>query len=82
MRTPNASRSIKESCLDRMIFFGEDALRNTIREFITHYHIERNHQGLENRLIVPLEMIGTGPAVVKKRERVGGLLTYYYREAA
>jgi putative transposase len=65
-----------------MIFFGEDALRNTIREFITHYHIERNHQGLENRLIVPLEMIATGTAVVKKRERLGGLLNYYYREAA
>ena len=64
-----------------MIFFGEDALRNTIREFITHYHIERNHQGLENRLIVPLKMIGTAVRV-KKRERVGGLLNYYYREAA
>src|SRR5262249_42953428 len=88
-RSPNLNayaerfvRTIKESCLDRMIFFGEDALRNTIREFITHYHMERNHQGLENHLIVPLEMIGTGAAVVKKRERVGGLLNYYYREAA
>jgi putative transposase len=88
-RSPNLNayaerfvRSIKESCLDQMIFFGEDALRNTIREFITHYHMERNHQGLENRLIVPLEMIGTAVAVVKKRERVGGLLNYYYREAA
>ena len=53
-RSPNLNayaerfvRSIKESCLDQMIFFGEDALRNTIREFVTHYHIERNHQGLE-----------------------------------
>jgi putative transposase len=88
-RSPNLNayaerfvRSIKENCLDQMIFFGEDALRNTIREFITHYHIERNHQGLENRLIVPLEMIATGTAVVKKRERLGGLLNYYYREAA
>ncbi len=66
-RSPNLNayaerfvRSIKESCLDQMIFFGEDALRNTIREFVTHYHMERNHQGLENRLIVPPEMIGTG----------------------
>src|SRR5215831_2694401 len=41
------------------------------REFITHYHMERNHQGLENRLIVPLDMIDTGTAVVKKRERLG-----------
>jgi hypothetical protein len=65
-----------------MIFFSEDALRNSIREFITHYHIERNHQGLENRLIVPLEMSNIGTAVVKKRERIGGLLNYYYRDAA
>ena len=39
-------------------------------------------KGLENRLIVPLELIGTGTAVVQKRERLGGLLNYYYREAA
>jgi hypothetical protein len=65
-----------------MIFFGEDALRNTIRDFITHYHIERNHQGLENRVIVPLEVIDIETAVVKKRERLGGLLNCYYREAA
>ena len=65
-----------------MIFFGEDALRNTIREFVTHYHFERNHQGLENKLILPLEVIGTRTASVKKRERVGWLLSYYYREAA
>jgi putative transposase len=88
-RSPNLNayaerfvRSIKESCLDQMIFFGDDALRNTIREFLTHYHMERNHQGLGNRLIVPLEMIDTGMSVVKKRERLGGLLNYYYREAA
>jgi transposase InsO family protein len=88
-RSPNLNayaerfvRSIKESCLDQMIFFGEDALRNTIREFMRHYHIERNHQGLENRLIVPPKMIDTGTAIVKKRERLGGLLNYYYREAA
>jgi hypothetical protein len=37
---------------------------------------------LENRLIVPLEMIGTAAAVVKKREQFGELLNYYYRETA
>ena len=75
-------RTIKESCLDQMIFFGEDMLRNTIREFVTHYHRERNHQGLDNRLLEPVEIIGTTTGLVRKRERVGGLLNYYYREAA
>jgi len=75
-------RTIKESCLDQMIFFGEDMLRNAIRELVTHYHLERNHQGVENRLLVPLEITSTRTPVVQKRERLSGLLNYYYREAA
>jgi hypothetical protein len=74
--------NLKESCLDQMIFFGEDMLRNAIREFVAHYHFERNHQGLENRLLVPLKITSTRTPVVHKRERLDGLLNYYYREAA
>ena len=44
-------RSIKEECLNRMIFIGEAALRRAVREFMAHYHAERNHQRLGNRLI-------------------------------
>src|SRR4030095_10988812 len=46
-------RTIKESCLEQMILFGEDSLRKAVREFVEHYHLERNHQGLGNRLISP-----------------------------
>ena len=46
-------RSIKEDCLNRMIFFGEDQLRLAVREYLAHYHTERNHQGLKNALILP-----------------------------
>jgi len=87
-RSPNLNayaerfvRTIKESCLERMIFFGEDALRKAVHEFVAHYHLERNHQGLGNRLIVPLmsvEKVG----IVNRRERLGGLLNYYHRQAA
>src|SRR2546428_3372439 len=59
-RSPNLNayaerfvRSIKESCLDRMIFFGEESLRTAIQNFVAHYHTERNHQGLANELISP-----------------------------
>ncbi|OLC51281.1 MAG: hypothetical protein AUH43_02965 [Acidobacteria bacterium 13_1_40CM_65_14] len=45
-------RTIKESCLDRMILVGEGSLRRAVGEFIEHYHRERNHQGLGNQLIV------------------------------
>ncbi len=48
-------RTIKENCLDQMILFGEGPLRKTIREFVAHYHGERNHQSLGNRLIIPLQ---------------------------
>jgi len=46
------------------------------------YHLERNHQGLGNALIVPIKTTHeiTGP--VQCRQRLGGLLNYYYREAA
>ena len=59
-RSPNLNayaerlvRSITESCLERMILFGEEWLRMAIRNFVAHYHSERNHQGLANRLILP-----------------------------
>jgi len=75
-------RTIKESCLERMIFFGETSLRKAIAEFVAHYHLERNHQGLGNRLIVPIEATGETAETVQRRQRLGGMLNYYYREAA
>ena len=73
-------RSIKDECLSRVIPFGERHLRRTIAEFIEHYHHERNHQGLGNELIDPgFPRRGTG--CVRRRERLGGLLNYYYRAA-
>ncbi len=45
--------SLKSECLDKMIFFGERSLRNACTEFLTHYHQERNHQGLDNKIIEP-----------------------------
>ena len=88
-RSPNLNayaerfvRTIKENCLEQMIFFGEECLRNAIREFIAHYHGEINHQGLGNRLITPVEVIGAKTGSVRRRQRLGGMLNYYYRGAA
>jgi transposase InsO family protein len=78
-RSPNLNayaerfvRTIKESCLERIILFGEGSLRKAIREFVEHYHRERNPQGLGNRLIVEEE----------PHARSEGMLNYYYRQAA
>ena len=58
-------RSIKSECLDRMIFFGEEALRRAVREYLAHYHTERNHQGLDHAIIAPVpgshEALRAGP---------------------
>ena len=53
-----------------MIFFGEGSLRNAIREFIEHYHAERNHQGPGNRLIIPLKTPAKTIGTVQSRERL------------
>ena len=44
-------RSIKEECLDRLIPIGERHFRRAVVEYVEHYHRERNHQGIANRLI-------------------------------
>ena len=65
-----------------MIFFGESSLRNAVREFLVHYHAERNHQGMGNRILVPGDEVGRANGDVECTERLGGLLRYYHREAA
>lgn len=50
--------------------------------FITHYHEERNHQGLNNIIPFPAEHVGKTSGEIKTKERFGGLLKYYYRDAA
>ena len=67
-------RSIKESCLKKMIWFGEDALRKGVQEFVAHYHREHNHQGLENRLIQAEEGDLGATGAIQQRQRLGGLL--------
>ena len=79
-RSPNLNsyaerfvRTIKESCLERMILFGEDALRTAIREFVAHYHGERNHQGIGNLLIFPDPRLTDRRGPIRCRSRLGGI---------
>ena len=73
--------SIKTECLDRLVPLGEAYLRRAILQYTNHYHEERNHQGLDNDLISPAKTTN-GVGNVSRRERLGGLLSFYYREAA
>ena len=86
-RAPNANayaerfvRSIKEECLDRMILLGERHFRHALREFVEHYHRERNHQGLDHRLIAGTPVIES-TSRVRRHPRLGGLLNFYERAA-
>jgi hypothetical protein len=65
-----------------MIFFGEDSLRIAVREYIAHYHGERNHQGLGNQLIIPLRNSSNTTGSINRTQHLGGMLNYYYRDAA
>ncbi len=87
-RSPNLNahaerwiQSVRSECLDKLILFGERSLRHAIREYVEHYNRERSHQSLGNNLISgpPLE---TSSGLVTCRERIGGLLKFYSREAA
>ncbi len=74
--------SVRTECLDCFIPLGERHLRGALREYVAHYHCERNHQGLGGRLIDPDEATGRTRGRVVARSRLGGLLRHYYRDAA
>jgi hypothetical protein len=74
---------VKEEVLSRLVLFGEGALRQVLKEYGRHYHHERHHQGRGNELLMPLAgQEALGMTSIRSRERLGGLLQYYYREAA
>ena len=77
----SAAPSAPEICLSKVILFGERSLRRALSEYVHHFHAERNHQGKGNVLLFPRgPNIRDGP--VQCRERLGGLLRFYHREAA
>jgi putative transposase len=75
-------RSVKEECLNQMIFFGRASIRRAIAQYLAHYHCERNHQGLGNRLLRPSAITREFQHPVRRRERLGEMLSYYHHQAA
>ena len=74
--------SIESECLNKLVLLGERHLQRAVGEFVEHYHVERNHQGLDNRLLTALPAPRNDNGPIARRERLGGLLNYYYRRAA
>jgi transposase InsO family protein len=88
-RSPNLNayaqrfvRSVKSECLAQIIPFGERHLRHAVTEYMEHYHVERNHLGIDNRLIDDQRGRINMTGGIERRERIGGMLNYYYKRAA
>jgi transposase InsO family protein len=74
--------SFKREAADRVIFLGGAHLQRVVDEYLIHYHCERNHQGLDGRIIDAGEEVGMTSGKIYRRQRLGGLFNYYYRDAA
>jgi putative transposase len=74
--------SIRSECLDRIVLLSEAHLRRSVSEYLRHYHVERNHQGIGNELIAGVPSPANTNGRVERHERLGGLLNFYRREAA
>ncbi|MFH1921035.1 MAG: integrase core domain-containing protein [Planctomycetota bacterium] len=104
-RSPNLNsyaerwvRSVKSECLSHLVFFSEDSLRKALNQYLAHYHLERNHQGLGNDLLSSAPDAAPEPNPKPERpepageeigigdivcsERLGGLLRFYHRKSA
>jgi len=75
-------RSTKEEALEQRAMLGGRSLHRVISQYLAHYHGERKHQGLANRLMAPASDLGGHSGRVRRRDRLGGLLGYYARDAA
>ncbi len=88
-RSPNLNsfaerwvKSVKDECLSKLVLFGGRSLRLALNQYVTHHHHERNHQGKDNLLLFPsVEQTNPAKGPVCCRERIGGLLKFYYRKA-
>ncbi len=75
-------RSAKDECLSRLILFGESSLKRALKEYLHHYHFERNHQGKENLLLFPrAPAFLNPPSRIHRTQRLGGLLNFYTHAA-
>lgn len=87
-RSPNLNayaerfvRSVKTECTGRMVFFSRSSLERALTQYVAHYHEGRNHQGLQNRLLKCSDGRTNLAGRVERRERLGGMLSFYHREA-
>ena len=78
---PDWIRSVREECLDKLLIINQAHLRRVMREYMAFFNTARPHQGLDQRIPVPMiDLENTGP--VRSRVVLGGIIHDYYRDAA
>jgi transposase InsO family protein len=87
-RAPNANayaerwvRSVREECLDHLLIINEHHLKQVLTDYSQYYNQARPHQGIEQQ-VPESPNYQPGQGSVQRRDRLGGLLHDYYREAA
>ena len=88
-RSPNLNalverwvKSVKVECLDHFVILGTDHFDHLVAEYLEHYHEERHHQGIGNRVIDANAPPLTIPGAIECHERLGGVLKSYRPQAA
>ncbi len=75
-------QAIEQECLDQFIVFGAEHFDHVVSEYVEHYHTERPHQAMGNVPLIAAALPAGTDGKVVCRERLGGVLRHYFREAA
>ena len=76
-------RTVRAECLDWLLILNRRHLERVLRVFVEHYNTQRPHRALaqqppEPRKPPPTPTVGE----IQRRDRLGGLIHEYYRDAA
>jgi putative transposase len=77
-------RTARRECLDHLLILGRHHLERVLREFARHYNAERPHRGLQLACPSPRPSSGSvsSSGAILRRDRLGGVIHEYHREAA
>jgi putative transposase len=73
---------IRREVLNKMILFSEAHVRNVVSNYVDYYNVDRPHQGMGNRRLTQPAQPPPKEGIVLCRQRLGGLLKSYFRQAA
>jgi len=73
--------TLKRECLDYFFCLSLRQVDHVMKEWLEHYHRHRPHQGKGNNVLA-VDFAPQTEGAVRCREKLGGIIREYYREAA